>query len=339
MSLLVYMSTRLLFCLILILFFALLSSHDNLELAAKCASGEYGYKAMRFDELARGPMPIYYMNEKVRKKRHGHWQNIVLGEEKRYNQSATQPKIDTSATTILHLDKICPPSSINSQNNRSPPSTLMKLQQIRNVLKDWYNVNCQEKSSCEFASIGHRLLHLAIERNETLLTVQVGTSDKSSDPMYNMFVQERDKFMYGNEKISTLNNWLPVFIESSLTKYEEMIQTYTNIAKNDSLGCLVPIHATLSYDGMHINNLLRQKNVPLEQIAILQLDIEKYEYIFLESFLKEIPNHLLPPLIRFERKVMRDQGALNTMLRGRGYSIYDSGEDYLAIDSRQLNLD
>ena len=62
------MSTRLLFCLILILFFALLSSHDNLELAAKCASGEYGYKAMRFDELARGPMPIYYMNEKARKK-------------------------------------------------------------------------------------------------------------------------------------------------------------------------------------------------------------------------------------------------------------------------------
>ena len=72
----------------------------------------------------------------------------------------------------LNINDVCPNSlNINSQNNHSPPSQLMSVEEIENVIKYWYTYNCPRKSSCTFASIGQHLLHLvAIQRNETLLT-------------------------------------------------------------------------------------------------------------------------------------------------------------------------
>ena len=150
----------------------------------------------------------------------------------------------------LNINDVCPNSlNINSQNNHFPPSQLMSVEEIHNVIKYWYQYNCPRKSSCTFASIGQHLLHLAIQRNETLLTLQVGAMDgKSNDPMYEMFVTEKNKFMHDKEEFSTLVNWLPIMIEPVPINYDGMIETYTNISKDKGLGCAVPIRAAVSYD-------------------------------------------------------------------------------------------
>ena len=305
----------------------------------------------------------------------------------------------------LEVEKVCPASSnINSKNKNVPPSQLMQLQEIRDVVKYWYGFNCPHKSSCKFASIGQHLLHHAIQRNETLLTVQVGAMDgKSNDPMYDMFVGEGKKqYVNGRTSFSTLNNWIPVLIEPVPTNYEAMMNTYASIAIDKDLGCAVPINAAVSYDAMKtscpfcrvntsddapnrckelpdwmrlqlgtldcehskrffntdfdqcviqdplpcssITNLLRERNLSTKDIAMLQIDIEGYEYILFEGFFKEIPDESLPPIIHFEQKVMKEQdqknplkggssrlGSVTDMLSTRGYVIHDEGEDYLAI--------
>ena len=93
-----------------------------------------------------------------------------------------------------------------------------------------------------------------------------------------------------------------------------------------------------------IVKLLSEKHISERQIAMLQIDIEGYEYILFEGFLKESGEHSLPPVIHFEHKVMKDQDKTNPLvnktsrldsvselLHSRGYSFYDEGEDYLAI--------
>eukprot|EP00584_Thalassiosira_punctigera_P017870 CAMPEP_0172560970 /NCGR_PEP_ID=MMETSP1067-20121228/90991_1 /TAXON_ID=265564 ORGANISM="Thalassiosira punctigera, Strain Tpunct2005C2" /NCGR_SAMPLE_ID=MMETSP1067 /ASSEMBLY_ACC=CAM_ASM_000444 /LENGTH=295 /DNA_ID=CAMNT_0013350901 /DNA_START=99 /DNA_END=986 /DNA_ORIENTATION=+ len=287
-----------------------------------------------------------------------------------------------------------------------PPTQFMQLQDIRDAIKCWYDFNCPRKAACQFASIGQHLLHLAIQRNETLVTLQVGAMDgKSNDPMYEMFVEEGKQFMYSRESFSSLVNWLPVMIEPVPVNYAGMVDTYVDIAKSKGLGCAVPIHAAVSYDGTKtecpfcrvntaddapqrcreipdwmrlqigtldcehsyrffnkdfdlcvlqdplpcssIDNLLRKKNVSPEHVAMLQVDIEGYEYVLIDGFLKEVPDESLPPIIHFEHKVMRDQDKQNhlnissrlevvsSMLTERGYTFHDEGEDYLAI---RLNI-
>ena len=89
--------------------------------------------------------------------------------------------------------------------------------------------------------------------------------------------------------------------------------------------------------------LLSDKYVPSDNIAMLQIDIEGYEYLLFEGFFGETPDHLLPPVIHFEQKVMKYQdgrfpmgnmsrldSAISSM-RSKGYVLYDEGEDYLAI--------
>lgn len=90
--------------------------------------------------------------------------------------------------------------------------------------------------------------------------------------------------------------------------------------------------------------LLSDRFVPAGYIAMLQIDIEGYEYILLDGMIKEIPDRSLPPVIHFEHKVMKDQDArhplvnrtsrmdqVKEMLGSRGYHFYDEGEDYLAL--------
>mmetsp|Transcript_39020 Transcript_39020/g.82053 ORF Transcript_39020/g.82053 Transcript_39020/m.82053 type:complete len:398 (+) Transcript_39020:123-1316(+) len=309
----------------------------------------------------------------------------------------------TPSSLQLQIDSLCPASSkVNSQNNHNPPTQLMQSQDIRDAIKYWYDFNCPRKLACTFASIGQHLLHLAIQRNETLLTLQVGAMDgKSNDPMYEMLVQEMNRFMYGRETFSTLVNWLPVMIEPVPINYEGMLDTYAEIARDKGLGCAVPINAAVSYTTTEskcpfcrvntaedapqrcreipdwqrlqigtldcdfskrffdtdfdlcvlqdplpcssIGNLLREKNVSPEHFAMLQIDIEGYEYILFDGFLKEVQGQSLPPIIHYEHKVMKEhdeQTPLNissrlelvsSMLTKRGYVLHDEGEDYLAI--------
>ena len=167
-----------------------------------------------------------------------------------YDQQQNSNIIIKDTRQYLNINDVCPNSlNINSQNNHYPPSQLMSVEEIHNVIKYWYQYNCPRKSSCTFASIGQHLLHLAIQRNETLLTLQVGAMDgKSNDPMYEMFVTEKNKFMHDKEEFSTLVNWLPIMIEPVPINYDGMIETYTKISKDKGLGCAVPIRAAVSYD-------------------------------------------------------------------------------------------
>lgn len=78
-------------------------------------------------------------------------------------------------------------------------------------------------------------------------------------------------------------------------------------------------------------------------IAMLQIDVEGYEYILLDGFLSEVQDISLPPVVHFEHKVMKDQDRTNPLdgksrlngtielLQSRGYILYDEGEDFLAI--------
>jgi hypothetical protein len=140
----------------------------------------------------------------------------------------------------LDFNNICPPSSaINSISNNMPPPKLMSHDETQSFVKYWHEINCPQKDTCRFSSIGQNLLHLSMKRNKTLLTLQVGAMDgKSNDPMYGMFVKEN----------VDLRNWLPVLIEPVPKNYQDLTQTYLEIAKDKGLGCAVPIHAAVSYD-------------------------------------------------------------------------------------------
>ena len=172
---------------------------------------------------------------------------------------------DTKESMIapLDIDNICPRSSaINTMNNNTPPLELMPRDELLRIVKYWRELNCPQRDTCKFASIGQHLLHIAMERNQTLLTVQVGAMDgRSNDPMYNMFVETRG-FNYvlsrrprwgelppgKDSPFPDLRNWLPVMIEPVLQNYDDMKQTYLVIANDRGLGCAVPIHAAVSYE-------------------------------------------------------------------------------------------
>ena len=90
--------------------------------------------------------------------------------------------------------------------------------------------------------------------------------------------------------------------------------------------------------------LLSDNFVPTEHIAMLQIDIEGYEYILLDGMLKEMPDESLPPVIHFEKKVMHHQDKMHPLrnrtsrldhtkelLSSRGYHLFDEAEDYLAL--------
>eukprot|EP00544_Gedaniella_sp_CCMP2646_P013105 CAMPEP_0202500128 /NCGR_PEP_ID=MMETSP1361-20130828/32038_1 /ASSEMBLY_ACC=CAM_ASM_000849 /TAXON_ID=210615 /ORGANISM="Staurosira complex sp., Strain CCMP2646" /LENGTH=361 /DNA_ID=CAMNT_0049132493 /DNA_START=29 /DNA_END=1114 /DNA_ORIENTATION=- len=86
--------------------------------------------------------------------------------------------------------------------------------------------------------------------------------------------------------------------------------------------------------------LQEQVQLPSSNIAMLQLDVEGYEYEIISGLLDDLDDHSLPPVIHFENKVMREQDIkkngttaldANTFLRSRGYILYDRGEDTLAL--------
>lgn len=86
-----------------------------------------------------------------------------------------------------------------------------------------------------------------------------------------------------------------------------------------------------------ITNLLLQQSLSSDNIAILQIDIEGYEYrVFEGLFLGELPEYSLPPVIHFEHKVMKEQDEarltmVKKLIQSKGYELHQQGEDYLAV--------
>ena len=96
---------------------------------------------------------------------------------------------------VLDNDNICPQSlAINAANNHTPPQALIPHDELLHIVKYWHDFNCPQQKTCQFGSIGQHLLHIAMKRNQTLLTVQVGAMDGySNDPMYHMFFETKGK--------------------------------------------------------------------------------------------------------------------------------------------------
>jgi len=335
-------------------------------------------------------------------------QLVSLTNQKKVAIAISNP--NTTTHDILDMIAVCPAStSINTVNDIQPNRKLMRSDDIYSSLNFWYEFNCfgegesaVRKKSCSFGSIGQHLLHHAIQRDETLLTVQVGAMNGyNNDPMYEMFVEVKHEYIE-KMRFPNLRNWLPVIIEPIPQNYENLIETYSDIAKTKGLGCAIPINAAVSYDTSKdtcpfcrvntaddaptvcqnfpgwkklqvatldcefmktfhgpnfdvcilqdplpcssITNLLSKKSISSENIAILQIDIEGYEYVLFNHFLKEIPEENLPPIIHFEHKVMKEQdklkplednesrlGTVTSMLHNKGYKLHDQGEDYLAV--------
>uniref|UniRef100_A0A7S1Z3L5 Methyltransferase FkbM domain-containing protein n=1 Tax=Ditylum brightwellii TaxID=49249 RepID=A0A7S1Z3L5_9STRA len=92
-----------------------------------------------------------------------------------------------------------------------------------------------------------------------------------------------------------------------------------------------------------ITQLLSDKFLSSENIAMLQIDVEGYEHMLLEGFMKELPDDKLPYIIHFEHKVMKQYlkkqlEGLKDAMEDKGYILYDQGEDYLAIKLNSTNF-
>lgn len=302
----------------------------------------------------------------------------------------------------LRLGKVCPHSlNINQINDHMPYPDLLEFDEIYSILNYWHEFNCPLQNTCTFISIGQHLLHHAIEKKKTLLTLQVGAMDgKSNDPMYEMFVkpdQKEPTFVSNRDSFVDLQNWLPVMIEPLPSNFQTLQENYADIAKTKGLGCAVPINAIASYNTstttcpfcrantsrdaplrcknfpswkrfqlgtLECNNLLKflgkkdfdlciiqdplpcssalnllsEKSVPTKNIAMLQIDIEGYEYAFFGGFLKEMEDTHLPPIIHFEHKVMKSPqlATLEKLLKSKGYVLYkENNEDTFALRLHQ----
>lgn len=93
--------------------------------------------------------------------------------------------------------------------------------------------------------------------------------------------------------------------------------------------------------------LLDKHYIPSDNIAMVQIDIEGYEAVFLPNFLRDIrDSSMLPPIIHFEQKVMRELDVkrhkfdggnktridiVEALMAEMGYIIFDDGEDWLAL--------
>jgi len=87
------------------------------------------------------------------------------------NLGARLVQIDHSfveEASLVDINKACPTSmKINASNDHLPYSELLGFEDIRSVLKFWYEFNCPQKTSCTFLLIGQHLLHHTIKQNKT----------------------------------------------------------------------------------------------------------------------------------------------------------------------------
>ena len=56
-----------------------------------------------------------------------------------------------------------------------------------------------------------------------------------------------------------------------------------------------------------LQQLLARYKLMYAPIAMLQIDIEGFEYLLVDGLIQEMPDHSLPLLIHYEHKVMKDR--------------------------------
>jgi len=105
----------------------------DLHHAVDCARGT-SKKTLDFNESGSSALPIYFMNEEVRKNRHQLWQNIVKADEERWNKKSNDEEEAHDAAGGKALTYDHAPSS-NNPSHDEPPS-------ISSNFSDWDSSNC-----------------------------------------------------------------------------------------------------------------------------------------------------------------------------------------------------
>ena len=316
------------------------------------------------------------------------------------------------------LKKLCP-------GNPHPPRELLSHSEIQKVMEFWHRFQCpptptkttlqkvpeEYKHTCKVASLGQYLLHAAHRANKSLLTVQVGAMDgTTNDPMYATFVpdhQHYQRYLWTLQRQNAAHHWLPVLFEPVPSNYEKLTQHYSQLAEKHKI-CSKPVNAAVNFepggDGkcafcqyntredapeqckkaadwmkyqigtlncehskmFHnkkfdlfdlcilqdplpcgvLSDMLKQEaglDAHTAPLAILQIDIEGYEYKLLQNYLTT-EGVQLPHAIHYEWKVMNELSRtmplkgtqtrnqiVENLLRARGYVLWQEGEDVLAL--------
>ncbi|KAL3757822.1 hypothetical protein ACHAWU_006130 [Discostella pseudostelligera] len=103
--------------------------HEDIELGVDCAHG-LSSRAVPFTEAISSVMPIYYMNEEVRNKRHGHWKSIVKDEEEYWSDHVKErtDKYDVSKY-LASIDK----EDFKTSRNDTRHPIEYELEQLKHI--------------------------------------------------------------------------------------------------------------------------------------------------------------------------------------------------------------
>ena len=344
------------------------------------------------------------------------------------------PRTDELPPVFVDLERLCPtlvrqasgPVNATAATPSLPPRELLSHAEIREVCRAWHLFHCPPaprndtlqpvaeayRRTCTFEGLGQHLLHAAARADKSLLTVQVGAMDgTSNDPMYAAFVPGHPYYKQllpavNNDAAAAARHWLPILFEPVPSNYEKLIKHYSDLSQQHGV-CSMPVHAAVNFqaggDGkcafcrvntaddapevcqqlpdwmkdqigsldceyqkkFHeerfepcvlqdplpcgvLGELLRREggiDAATAPLAILQIDIEGYEYKLLQNYL--LSDARLPHAIHYEYKVMaqldggykrmplngtqtRNQ-IVENLLHARGYTLWLEGEDVLAL--------
>ena len=103
--------------------------HEDIQLGVDCAHG-LSSRAIPYADSTSSVMPIYYMNEEVRNKRHGHWKSIVKEEEEYWSDHMNDrtDKYDVSKY-LASIDK----EDFRTSRNDTRHSTVYDLDQLKRI--------------------------------------------------------------------------------------------------------------------------------------------------------------------------------------------------------------
>jgi len=145
----------------------------------------------------------------------GHTQepNINVPSQIRPHQSQPLSLYSKSTEPIYIPEPLLSKDMIRSGTN----FPLMSLPEIYSIVYEY----ASQMKHMKFPALGRLIYESALEKNRTLLTLQIGGMDGiSNDPMHNMFVRGSPL---------NLHNWFPIVVEPVTTNFEQLTKNYAHL--------------------------------------------------------------------------------------------------------------
>jgi FkbM family methyltransferase len=145
----------------------------------------------------------------------GHTQepNINVPSQIRPHQSQPLSLYSKSTEPIYIPEPLLSKDMIRSGTN----FPLMSLLEIYSIVYEY----ASQMKHMKFPALGRLIYESALEKNRTLLTLQIGGMDGiSNDPMHNMFVRDSPL---------NLHNWFPIVVEPVTTNFEQLTKNYAHL--------------------------------------------------------------------------------------------------------------